>query len=159
MNKLNLTTQNPLLVDAAKKLATSVQKLAAHSSQLKARALIVGGFVRDTLLDVVSDDLDMEVYGVSAEDLQALLEKLYPKTLDLIGRSFGIFHVTLKNGLDVEIAIPRSHPPDVERERGFGRHQPGLDVVRDRAAHDGHADLESGPHHAEGFRVDLGPER
>ena len=43
-----------------------------------------------------------------------------------------------------KLRLARAHAADVERERGLGRQQPRLDVVGDRAAHHGHADLEAG---------------
>ena len=38
------------------------------------RALIVGGWVRDALLGLDSKDLDIEVFGLSADRLKALLD-------------------------------------------------------------------------------------
>ena len=43
------------------------------------RALIVGGWVRDQLLGRESKDVDIEVFGVPAERLRALLEALRPR--------------------------------------------------------------------------------
>jgi len=37
------------------------------------RALVVGGWVRDRLLGIESKDLDMEVFGIPAGELPALL--------------------------------------------------------------------------------------
>ncbi|MDP3793368.1 MAG: HD domain-containing protein [Candidatus Uhrbacteria bacterium] len=100
-------------------MASAVSSLRITHYALPPRALIVGGFVRDALLNITSDDLDMEVYGVPVDDLQALLEKLYPKKLNLIGRSFGIFHVTFDDGFEFEISIPRRDSKTGTGHKGF----------------------------------------
>jgi len=114
-----LQSQNPHLLEAAQNFASAIRNLHPTSYILHPRALIVGGFVRDALLNIQSDDLDMEVYGVPPDDLQALLEKLYPEKLNLIGRSFGIFHVTLDDGLEFEISIPRRDSKTGIGHKGF----------------------------------------
>ena len=40
----------------------------------RARALVVGGYVRDQLLGIESPDVDVEVFGMGFSDLKALLE-------------------------------------------------------------------------------------
>ena len=66
------------------------------------RALLVGGCVRDSLLKIPAKDVDMEVYGLEAEEIeQALLQKF---RIDTVGRSFGVFII---KGHNIDIALPR----------------------------------------------------
>lgn len=83
------------------------------------RALAVGGYVRDLLLGKESKDIDIEVYGVSAERLEKLLEDLYPGRINTVGRSFGILKVSLGNGLDIDVSIPRTESKTGIGHKGF----------------------------------------
>ncbi len=66
------------------------------------RALLVGGYVRDRLLGIESKDLDIEVFGLSFEELERLLSTL--GEVIHIGRAFGVFRV---KGLDIDFSLPR----------------------------------------------------
>jgi tRNA nucleotidyltransferase (CCA-adding enzyme) len=66
------------------------------------RALLVGGCVRDGLLGIAAKDVDMEVYGLNADAIEATLKKKF--RLDTVGRAFGVFIV---KGHDIDIALPR----------------------------------------------------
>lgn len=84
------------------------------------RALIVGGWVRDALLGHPSDDLDLEVHGLEAPVLAALLQR-FGDVVE-VGRSFGVFRI---KRVDCDIALPRgeSRPDDsgrAPRARGDG---------------------------------------
>ena len=81
------------------------------------RALVVGGYVRDVLLGHPSKDLDLEVFGVPADDLKAMLGQWGP--VNTVGESFTVFKV---QGLDV--SLPR-------RESKVGRGHKGFDVHGD----------------------------
>ncbi len=74
------------------------------------RALLVGGWVRDRLLGLASRDLDLEVYGLAPDAVQATLESRH--AVDLTGRAFGI--VKLK-GRPIDVSVPRR-----ESKRGLG---------------------------------------
>ena len=65
-------------------------------------ALLVGGCVRDGLLGIPAKDVDMEVYGLSAEEVEATLKQKF--RLDTVGRAFGVF---ILKGHDIDIALPR----------------------------------------------------
>ena len=78
------------------------------------RAVVVGGWVRDHLLGVGSKDLDIEVFGLGAERLEALLAgfgKVYT-----VGRAFGVFRV---GGIDVDFSLPRRDSKRGPGHRGF----------------------------------------
>lgn len=81
------------------------------------RALIVGGWVRDRALGLDPKDLDIEVFGIPATDLRALLERF--GRVDAVGESFTVYKV---GGLDV--SLPR-------RESKTGRGHKGFTVVGD----------------------------
>lgn len=66
------------------------------------RTLLVGGAVRDLLLDLPIKDLDIEVHGVALKDLEALLSVF--GTVSLIGKAFGVLRI---HGLDIDWSLPR----------------------------------------------------
>mgnify|MGYP001618042684 FL=1 len=90
------------------------------------RVLLVGGFVRDALLGIVSKDIDLEVYGITSEQLESLVADLFPGKMSVVGRSFGIFKVFLEDGIDLDIALPR-------RESKSGTGHTGFYVIGDPA--------------------------
>ena len=81
------------------------------------RALIVGGWVRDRLMGRGSKDIDLEVYGVPADRLQAVLAPF--GRVNTVGESFTVYKVA---GLDV--SLPR-------RESRVGRGHRGFEVTGD----------------------------
>ena len=83
------------------------------------RALVVGGYVRDALLGHPSKDLDLEVFGVPADDLKGLLAGF--GSVNTVGDSFTVYKV---HGLDV--SLPR-------RESKVGRGHKGVVVHGDPA--------------------------
>jgi tRNA nucleotidyltransferase (CCA-adding enzyme) len=81
------------------------------------RAVIVGGWVRDRLLGREAKDIDIEVYGLPADRLKALLTQVGP--VNTVGESFTVYKVA---GLDV--SLPR-------RESKVGRGHKGFEVTGD----------------------------
>lgn len=81
------------------------------------RALVVGGWVRDLLLGRPSKDLDIEVYGVPADALRVLLERL--GRVNTVGESFTVYKLE-----DVDVSLPR-------RESKVGRGHKGFAVEGD----------------------------
>ena len=63
--------------------------------------LIVGGFVRDSLLGVQSKDIDIEVYGMPVDAIVATLAPHF--SLDVVGKSFGV----IKIDNEIDVSIPR----------------------------------------------------
>lgn len=76
------------------------------------RALIVGGWVRDRLLGVPSTNLDIEVFGVPADQLRTLLEPF--GRVEAVGASFQVYKVA---GIDV--SLPRRDSKAGRGHRGF----------------------------------------
>lgn len=81
------------------------------------RAYYVGGCVRDALLAERSgEDFDLEVYGVSYEQLA---DALRPHgRVDLVGRSFGVVKLLL-GGATHDFSIPRRDSKTGPGHRGF----------------------------------------
>ena len=76
------------------------------------RVLIVGGWVRDRLLGRDSKDIDLEVYGVPAASLRALLEQVGP--VNTVGESFTVYKVG-----PLDVALPRRESKTGHGHRGF----------------------------------------
>jgi tRNA nucleotidyltransferase (CCA-adding enzyme) len=82
------------------------------------RALIVGGWVRDRVMNRPSKDIDVEVYGVAAPQLRSLLERLFGR-VQTVGESFQVFKAA-----DIDVSLPR-------RESKSGRGHRAFDVSGD----------------------------
>jgi tRNA nucleotidyltransferase (CCA-adding enzyme) len=81
------------------------------------RALIVGGWVRDELLGRPSKDLDLEVFGLPADRLRALLDSF--GRVDTVGESFTVYKLG-----PIDVSLPR-------RESKVGRGHKGFAVEGD----------------------------
>ena len=86
------------------------------------RPLIVGGAVRDTLMNLPAKDFDIEVYGLAMDALEAALQTV--GVVRLTGKAFGVFKVTLPNGATLDISVPR-------RENKIGKHHRDFRVEPD----------------------------
>ncbi len=82
--------------------------------QVGGRALIVGGYVRDCLLGHQSKDIDIEVFGLSPEQLTTVLKQF--GTVSTVGEQFGVW---LIHGLDVDFSLPRTDSKTGHGHRGF----------------------------------------
>lgn len=81
------------------------------------RALIVGGWVRDKLLGRDAKDVDLEVYGLSADRLKDVLAAF--GSVNTVGESFTVYKVA-----DLDVSLPR-------RESKVGRGHRGFEVTGD----------------------------
>jgi tRNA nucleotidyltransferase (CCA-adding enzyme) len=81
------------------------------------RAVIVGGWVRDRLLGIVSKDVDVEVFGVEEGELARLLAAF--GRVEPVGQSFPVYKVGT-----IDVALPR-------RESKSGRGHKGFIVIGD----------------------------
>jgi tRNA nucleotidyltransferase (CCA-adding enzyme) len=87
-------------------------EIAAAVRDAGGRALIVGGWVRDRLLGRESKDIDLEVFGIAADRLLALLERFGP--VESVGASFQVY----KSG-DIDVSLPRRESKSGRGHRGF----------------------------------------
>ena len=74
--------------DAVVRLAREVQTLDPLRANRPPRTLLVGGYVRDALLGRRTTDMDVEVYGVPRDRLEALVTRMFPGRVNTVGRSF-----------------------------------------------------------------------
>jgi tRNA nucleotidyltransferase (CCA-adding enzyme) len=81
------------------------------------RALLVGGSVRDLLLDKEVKDFDIEVYGIEPLDLQDLLRPF--GRLGEVGKSFSVLKLSIKDGFEIDISLPRRDSKTGLGHRGF----------------------------------------
>ena len=94
-----------------------VRDLATAVRDAGGRALVVGGWVRDRLLDRDSTNIDVEVFGVPSSRLRQLLERF--GRVEAVGESFQVYKLG-----DIDVSLPR-------RDSKAGRGHRGFDVVGD----------------------------
>lgn len=88
-------------------------KLLKHSI----KPIIVGGFVRDTLLGIECKDIDVELYGITSLDrLQSLLAEF--GKINNVGKSFGISKLKY-SGYELDFSLPRIDNKINSGHRGF----------------------------------------
>ena len=87
-------------------------RIAESAREAGGRALFVGGWVRDRLLGRDSKDIDLEIYGIEADRLRALLEAI--GTVNAVGESFTVYKVG-----PVDVALPRTESKSGRGHRGF----------------------------------------
>ena len=87
-------------------------RIAEQARQAGGRALFVGGWVRDRLLGRESEDIDLEIYGIEADRLRALLQEIAP--VNTVGGSFTVYTVGA-----VDVALPRTESKRGRGHRGF----------------------------------------
>jgi tRNA nucleotidyltransferase (CCA-adding enzyme) len=93
-------------------LAPSLDRIVRELDAARFRALIVGGAVRDELLGLDPKDFDIEVYGVSYDQLAQILAK--HGRVDLVGKSFGVVKL---EGHD--FSVPRRDSKTGSHHRDF----------------------------------------
>ncbi len=80
---------------------------------------LVGGCVRDLILDLPIKDLDIEVHGLTIEELEIILKKF--GYVRLVGKQFGVLRI---DSYDIDWSIPRrdskGRKPKVEFDPGMG---------------------------------------
>jgi tRNA nucleotidyltransferase (CCA-adding enzyme) len=90
------------------RIPEKVISLATAVRSAGGRALLVGGCVRDLLMNIEPADWDLEVYGVEPLKLRMLLDESGP--VNVVGEAFTVY----KLGPDLDVSLPR-------RERKSGR--------------------------------------
>jgi poly(A) polymerase len=81
------------------------------------KVYVVGGAVRDALLQKEPHDIDLMVTGVPSDKVNHILGQL-PGKVDLTGKDFGVFRYKTK-GAEVEVALPRSERSTGDRRVDF----------------------------------------
>jgi tRNA nucleotidyltransferase (CCA-adding enzyme) len=93
----------------------SISKKIAEDIKLKkGRMFYVGGYVRDKILKLENKDIDVEVFGLSPDEIKEVLSKY--GVVDEFGAKFGIFKV---HGIDIDFAMPRTEKSTGEGHKNF----------------------------------------
>ena len=107
MNRLFEREKQTRLFQAVMKICTLLRGAGGH-------ALLVGGCVRDALAGMNAEDFDLEVRGLSSEQIRRALEGEFE--LDTVGASFGILKV---RHFAIDISLPRRENKTGSGHRGF----------------------------------------
>lgn len=97
-------------------MAGTPQKVLAIAQAVKeagGRALLVGGCVRDELMNNPIKDWDLEVYHLKSETLREVLERF--GTVNAVGEAFTVY----KLGHHLDVSIPRRERKSGHGHRGF----------------------------------------
>lgn len=98
-------------------LSENAYRLLDHIWNNGGDPLIVGGFVRDSLLGLKPKDVDIEVHGVDLEHLTKVLTKS-KFHVDQVGKSFGVLKVTV-DGETFDVSVPRVEIKTGKSHRDF----------------------------------------
>lgn len=82
------------------------------------RVYIVGGYVRDSLLGIPSDDIDLEVYDIDIKTFTKLMDEIGAIG---VGKSFFVYKY---EGIDISL-------PRIEKKIGYGHKGFEVDVTND----------------------------
>ena len=96
------------------RLEEPLPRIAAAIEDAGGRALLVGGHIRDVLLEIPSKDVDIEVFGLTLEALEKVLARFGGVTH--AGRAFGVLRV---RDIDVDFSLPRTDSKVAEGHTGF----------------------------------------
>ena len=96
-----------------------INKIALNVDSYGGQTFFVGGCVRDMLLGIESEDIDIEVHGINPSLLENIIDNVGERIT--IGESFGIYSI---KGYQIDIAMPRK-----EKLRGVGHKD--FDVIVD----------------------------
>jgi tRNA nucleotidyltransferase (CCA-adding enzyme) len=99
------------------KLPTSLLRIAHFLSTHGAKAIVVGGAVRDHFLEMGSKDYDIEVYGVESMDILTSLLSHFG-SVNAVGKSFGVLKLTVE-GYAYDFSFPRRETKVGERHKDF----------------------------------------
>ena len=101
------------MIDYPNKLDKIFDKLQKNG----AFPIIIGGYVRDKLLQMDSKDIDIEVYGVSSfKKLEAILEEF--GNVNNVGKSFGVCKLHMQD-LELDFTLPRIDSKTASGHTGF----------------------------------------
>ena len=101
-------------------LPAGLTRLLASLRDAGGRPYVVGGAVRDALLRLPLEDWDVEVFGLSAERLEALLAGF--GKVDAVGQAFRVYKLSGVEGVTgaLDVALPRRDSKVGPGHRGIG---------------------------------------
>jgi len=99
------------------KLPEIIETVSNRLKKLNAKAVVVGGSVRDHFLNLPIKDYDVEVYGLdSLDELASILEQY--GSVNLVGKSFGVLKFSY-DGEEYDFSFPRTESKVDSGHRGF----------------------------------------
>lgn len=102
-----------MFIDYPKSLNPIFQKLI----QNKITPIIVGGYIRDAVLNIPSNDIDIELYNIASfEEIEQLLQEF--GTLNSVGKSFGVCKLKYCE-LELDFSLPRVDSKIASGHQGF----------------------------------------
>ena len=115
-------------------LPPDLRTILAETAELS-RAFLVGGCVRDWLLEQANTDYDIEVFGLDYTALARSLARW--GKVDLVGRSFGVVKLTTASRRTYDFSIPRRDSKTAPGHKGFQvAFDPGLNPEQAAARRD-----------------------
>ena len=103
-------------VTIPEKLLTIMKHLSTKDG---VKPYLAGGCVRDALSGEIPHDFDVEVYGISYDDLHKEL-KVFGST-DVVGKAFGVIKLTDNEGNSYDFSLPRIDSKVSDASTGKGR--------------------------------------
>lgn len=85
-------------------------------------AYLVGGAVRDLVLEREVKDIDIEIHGLELKTVEKLLSSFGP--VDLVGKSFGVLRI---HPLDIDWSLPRTDSVGRKPEVSI---DPSMDIIK-----------------------------
>lgn len=121
VQKEMLFAQDPELLKAVGDFASQIYACPPdpEHADIQPRALLVGGFVRDSLMGNRPKDADVEVLGLSPARLESLLDQLFPNKVDRVGQQFGILKIKVSDAVEFDVSIPRRESKSGLGHKGF----------------------------------------
>ena len=108
----------------------TARRIAEAAAAAGGRALVVGGWVRDRLRGCPSKDIDIEVFGITEQQLPALLAPI--GRVEPVGQSFPVYKVVPPGGSpgEIDVALPRRESKRGRGHKGFEVHgDPSMSLV------------------------------
>lgn len=96
---------------------TILDKIFEKLNKYGIKPVIIGGFVRDSLLNIDSKDIDIELYNIDNIDfLEAILSEF--GSVNEVGKSFSVIKLNIDE-LDLDFSLPRTDSKIAKGHRGF----------------------------------------
>ena len=97
----------------------AARRIAEATAAAGGRALVVGGWVRDRLREHPSKDIDIEVFGISQQQLPELLTTI--GRVERVGQSFPVYKVVPPGWTvgEIDVALPRRESKRGRGHKGF----------------------------------------
>ena len=116
-------------------LPAALERIVRDLRESGFHAVVVGGSVRDALLGHEPKDIDIEVYGISYDELAAFLATR--GRVDLVGKSFGVVKFTESGvypSVTCDFSVPRRDSKTGPGHRDFNAHFDASITPREAAA-------------------------